>query len=242
MSLITPDQLNLGPQYISFLERAHHRHENKFWDKMILPSLLNEEENSYVLLSDSSMGNFSHVYTDLLVRSILKDSEIQTRAPFFTNILRIPTFDSNNRRKGASGWERPSTRIINGGWMVFTFECDDPNPGALEHQMDWFVGKSPPFDMVHQNLKEFQDYRGYNTVFSGNKSLHIDLWFDTRHLSRDLSKQNRRRVNDWAGDLPQDEGEELYREECCELAEIVSKGVNEVRELDAKLICYAQKR
>ncbi|MFT5014876.1 MAG: hypothetical protein ACI9HA_003547 [Dinoroseobacter sp.] len=242
MSLITPSQLSIGPKYISLLERAEARFDNKFWDEMLLPNLIDENKDSYVLLSDSPEGNFSHTYTELLADSILEDHEIQARAPFFTNILRIPTFDINRRRSGASGWERPSTRIINGGWMVFTFECDDPSTGALEHQMDWFMGKTPPFETVHQRLKQFHDYRGYNTVFSGNKSLHIDLWFDTRHLSRDLSKQTRRKGNDWAGDMPPDAIKELYRDKWCELAQIIGNGLNETIEFDDKLSFYAQKR
>jgi hypothetical protein len=41
-----------------------------------------------------------------------------------------------------------------------------------------------PFARVDQKLCEFNDYRGYAIVFSGNKSLHFHFIFSTRHLSQ----------------------------------------------------------
>jgi hypothetical protein len=239
MKMIPPDGLSLKPKYIKFLEQQTLQHANRFWNELMWDSLYDRANNTGVVLSPSHKGDFSLSHTEHLIRTKSTEDEVQLKSPFFTNILRIPEFDPKARRAGMSGWEPPSERIVNGGWMVFTFESDTL---GLEAQLDWFMGKSPIIDQVHQTLKGYKDYRGFNAVFSGNKSVHIHIWFDSRHLTKALSKGARRKAQDWDGDMPPAALKEWYRRKWLDLLPMIKGTLGAGVEFDHTLSFYGQKR
>jgi hypothetical protein len=93
---------------------------------------------------------------------------------------------------------RPSERAYNAGFAVYTIEFDTlPLDGQLA--MIW-SGKLKRLDA---ELRQHRDYRGYEVVYSGGKSLHFHICFDLRHLKRDLCiAGNSSYRENWIRDLP----------------------------------------
>jgi hypothetical protein len=107
---------------------------------------------------------------------------------YFTNPLLIPsgygsfTFDKNAA-------DSPTMRVSNGGFLIVTIEFDCSSREEFEKNLAWTRGKDDDFRQsafaqVDTKLCEFNDYRGYTIVFSGNRSLHFHFVFSTRHLSK----------------------------------------------------------
>jgi hypothetical protein len=92
----------------------------------------------------------------------------------------------------------PSERTYNAGFAVYTIESDsDP----LDKQLA--VIYSGRLKRIDAELRRFRDYRGYEVVYSGGKSLHFHFCFDLRHLKRDLAVSGNSSYRDhWFQDLP----------------------------------------
>jgi len=92
----------------------------------------------------------------------------------------------------------PGERTYNAGFAVYTVESDS-NP--LDEQL-WVV-YSGRVRRIDAELRRFRDYRGYEVVYSGGKSLHFHFCFDLRHLERDLAiSSNSSYQDNWTRDLP----------------------------------------
>jgi hypothetical protein len=92
----------------------------------------------------------------------------------------------------------PGDRTYNAGFAVYTFE---PDFNSLDDQSR--VIYSGLLKRIDAELRRYRDYRGYEVVYSGGKSLHFHFCFDLRHLKRDLvvSSNSSYREN-WTRDLP----------------------------------------
>ena len=62
----------------------------------------------------------------------------------------------------------PSERTYNAGFAVYTFE---PDSDSLDAQLR--VIYSGRLKQIDAALRQYQDYRGYEVVYSGGKSLHF---------------------------------------------------------------------
>jgi hypothetical protein len=92
----------------------------------------------------------------------------------------------------------PGERTRNAGFAVYTFE---PNSDALDDQLR--IIYSGQLRQIDADLRRYRDYRGYEVVYSGNKSLHFHFCFDLRHLKRDLAVTGNSSYRDnWTRDLP----------------------------------------
>ena len=76
----------------------------------------------------------------------------------------------------------PGERTYNAGFAIYTFE---PDFNSLEDQLR--VIYSGRLKRIDAELRRYRDYRGYEVVYSGGKSLHFHLSFDLRHLKRNLA-------------------------------------------------------
>ena len=76
----------------------------------------------------------------------------------------------------------PSERTHNAGFAVYTFE---PDSDALDNQFR--VIYSGQLRQIDANLSRYRDYRGYEVVYSGGKSVHFHFCFDLRHLKHELA-------------------------------------------------------
>ena len=112
----------------------------------------------------------------------------QTPIPtqFFTNALLIPS-SYGTPAFDADGADSPTVRVTNAGFLVVTVEFDCENREEFEQNLAWTRGANDDFRQsafagVDEKLCEFNDYRGYGIVFSGNRSLHFHFIFSTQHL------------------------------------------------------------
>lgn len=250
-----PHDLNISPKHQRQLARAAGRRSNEFMTKLMIPTMdrfLDEEIEGFPHVFKRETGSFAHLdLRDLIEIHRTADDEVdwlslQPRVPLFTNPLGQADFDSSKSIPGQhSGYTPPGERISNAGWCVFTFEYDGGTRADLEMQLDWFAGKSDqsPFAAVHGALTEFADYRGYSAVFSGNKSLHIHIPFDLKHLSKSFKAgPNSFARKLWDGDVPDELLAPLHPVIWCRLAEIINQTLGTNIEFDPRLKSYVQKR
>ena len=92
----------------------------------------------------------------------------------------------------------PSGRTYNAGFAVYTFE---PDADALDDQLQ--VVYSGQLKQIDADLRRYRDYRGFEVVYSGSKSLHFHFCFDLRHLKHELAVSGNTSYRDnWTKDLP----------------------------------------
>jgi hypothetical protein len=92
----------------------------------------------------------------------------------------------------------PSERTFNAGFTVYTIEFDSL-PLDEQLRIIW----SGRLKRIDAELRRYRDYRGYEVVYSGGKSLHFDFCFDLRHLKRNLIVAGNSSYRDnWSRDLP----------------------------------------
>ena len=92
----------------------------------------------------------------------------------------------------------PSERTYQLGFGVHTIEFD-----GLPIDEQLAVIYSGKLKRIDAELCRYHDYRGYEVVYGGNKSLHFDFCFDLRHLKRDLAFAGNSSFQDrWTRDLP----------------------------------------
>jgi hypothetical protein len=92
----------------------------------------------------------------------------------------------------------PSERTCNAGFAVYTMEFDHM-PVADQLRIIW----SGKLKRIDAELCQFRDYRGYEAVYSGGKSIHFHFVFDLRHLKHDLiTAANSSYRDNWTRDLP----------------------------------------
>jgi hypothetical protein len=105
---------------------------------------------------------------------------------FFGNALCVP--EGYDRASFAEReLPRPKHRMANVGLLFVTIEHDCKSIDHLEEVLAWTRGGNGDFSKsqfadVDRELARYKDYRGYSVVFTGNKSVHFDLIFSTRHL------------------------------------------------------------
>src|SRR5260370_3707940 len=99
----------------------------------------------------------------------------------------------------AKGSSRPSDRPINVGFCVYTLEFDGlPLSRQLQVICDGSLRKK-----VDSVFRRFKDYRGYEGIYGGRKSLHYHFVFDLRHWSHDLAfAGNSSYQGHWRADFP----------------------------------------
>lgn len=97
------------------------------------------------------------------------------------------------------GTERcPSERTFNAGFAVYTIEFDHM---PLDEQLQ--IIYSGRIKRIDHEFHRCRDYRGYEVVYSGGKSLHFHFCFDLRHLKHDLAVEGNTSYRDnWTRDLP----------------------------------------
>ena len=179
-------------QYMSFLRptalnriiKAILKPENKLFNRLY-PEILNIEDGSYICLSNDlwAKGKGQGQIEDAIHRQI-GPSRLQERFQYFTNPLRLC-----EKRGTEYIGPPPLERIVNRGLVVLTFEYDpDCNEREfLEQQIRWSIAgtdKLCRLDVLYSALCGFRDFRHLEVVWSGNKSCHLHILVDSRHLAR----------------------------------------------------------
>jgi hypothetical protein len=235
-ALLTPDARNQ-------FARALKAQRNGLWRYYLRPNLIRADMNSYVpLLATRHTPGSNPEHLNAMIERHDSDEAMQEQSPFFLMPLRIPQRGTEYGiyGDGSPKWERPSDRLVNAGFWVFTMEIDEPNVAALEQQLAWCRAPSgkperSPLGMLDHNLRVFQDYRGVTAVYGGNKSVHFHFVFDIRHISSALSRSDRRLEEKWQGDVSEDQLRDLYRLRWQTLAGMFTKGLDFTGDIDTRL-------
>ena len=158
-------------------------------------------------------------------------------ATYFTNYMREPKTETvpDPKRPGCTrlAYESPKERVIGADFWVFTYEYDadkDWSPedkiGLLDRQLCNAVGasnKTSNLDNLYQHLSSlYHDFRGITACYSGNKSVHTHIVFDTRGI--------------WGTKgVPRSEVRQAYIELWSQLGEVVHGYLDPGKELDKAL-------
>ena len=151
----------------------------------IYPEILNIEDGSYICLSNDLFAQGkSQEQIESAINRQMAPSRLQEGFPYFTNPLLL----CEKRGREYTG-PPPLERIVNRGQVVLTFEYD-PDRNArdfLEQQIRWSIAgtdKRCRLDILYDALCGFRDFRHLEVVWSGNKSCHVHVLVDSRHLAR----------------------------------------------------------
>jgi hypothetical protein len=164
--------------------KAIEKPQNKLFNRFF-PEILNIEDGSYICLSSDVFANGkSQAQIETAINRQIPPSRLQERFPYFTNPLRL----CEKRGEEYIG-PPPLERIVNRGHVILTFEYDpDRNEREfLEQQIRWSIAgtdKRCRLDILYDALCGRRDFRHLEVVWSGNKSCHIHVLVDSRHLAR----------------------------------------------------------
>jgi hypothetical protein len=174
----------LRPTTLNRMIKAIQKPHNKLFNRLYR-EILNIEDGSYICLSNDlwAKGKSQEPIEDAVYRQI-GPSRLQERFPYFTNPLRLC-----EKRGIEYIGPPPLERIVNRGLVVLTFEYDpDRNEREfLEQQIRWSIAgtdKRCRLDILYDPLCGFRDFRHLELVWSGNKSCHLHILVDRRHLAR----------------------------------------------------------
>lgn len=181
------------------------------------------EENFFALGKNSG---FAHLIADREV-----EPESLYLMTYFTNFLResfTRWVKNDEKRRMEIQYESPSERVHGGDWWCFTFEYDadkgwdkEQKIDLLEKQLANFRGKNSQGKKLYDTLTQFSDFRGISACYSGNKSVHCHIVFDTENI--------------WSGDLPRDEVRDGYIRLWHKLADIVHPILDPGKKVDKAL-------
>ncbi len=187
-----PALIGFVRQLMSFLRstslnrmvKAIEKPQNKLFGRLY-PEILNIEDGSYICLSaDVFAKGKSQEQIEFAMSHQIEPSQLQEVFPYFTNPLQLCE-KCGTEYIGPP----PLERLVNRGQVVLTFEYDpDQNEREfLEQQIRWSIAgsnKQCRLDLLYDALCGFRDFRHIEVVWSGNKSFHVHVLIDSRHLAR----------------------------------------------------------
>jgi len=174
----------LRPTSLNRMIKAIERPQNQLFNRLY-PEILNIGDGSYICLSNDLWAKGkSQGQIEEAINHQIGPSRLQERFPYFTNTLRLCA-----KQGSEYTGPPPLERIVNRGHAVLTFEYDpDRNQREfLEQQIRWSIAGSNKrcrLDILYDALCEFRDFRHLELVWSGNKSCHLHVLVDSRHLAR----------------------------------------------------------
>src|ERR1051326_4669993 len=185
----------LGGQGVNLFLSALKKSKSDLLELYLRPNLLCPGK-SYVYIAEDSGGKRGRPNYDPAnsLFAALEPSESGYALPgrwgLFTNPLGWVGID-------AAG-PRPSHRPLNIGFTIYTLEFDELSlPEQLKAIWDGGVRRTAEI------LSRFKDFRGYEVIYGGRKSLHFHFIFDLRHWNRDLAYAgNNSYQENWVGDFP----------------------------------------
>lgn len=175
------------------------------------PQLFNSENNSYISLSDSIYAKGrNHEKTEQIIRASIDVENLPRQdVSFFTNTMSVPELVDQGNGRGPGYYPRPKDRTVNSGVYVHTIEYDittgspEEIKDFLAKQIGWSRGgeyyTSCLIGQVYKEMTRFIEFRGLEMVWSGNKSCHIHIAFDTKHLA--ATRYKVRKMDEPWGDI-----------------------------------------
>src|ERR1051326_8257722 len=133
---------------------------------------------------------------------------------------------------------RPSDRPINAGFTIYTLEFDELSlPEQLKAIWDGGVRRTAEI------LSCFKDFRGYEVIYGGAKSVHFHFLFDIRHWNRDLAYAGNSSYQEhWVADFPDFYLREAHEDRWNVIRRAFRSGTKIEAEPDAALRFWEQNR
>ena len=196
----------LGGQGINLFEAAFNKSKSDLIELYLRPKLI-DRGRSYIYIAEDKGGKGSRRNYDpgntIAATRVPPESDLAFpgRWGLFTNPLGWVDINADGPGgavSGASRGPRPSDRATNVGFCVYTHEFDQM-PLSDQLKIIWDGG----LRRTDEILQCFRDYRGYEVVYGGRKSLHFHFIFDLRHWSHDLAFANNSSYQQhWLSDFP----------------------------------------
>ena len=228
-----------------FLKNAYKKgisKQNKLWEIYLKPNLLDRGNDTHTpILPVADYRGRRKEHAETLLASNASDADIQAKSPYFMNALRIPKrgVEYGLHADGTTKWEPPRERFVNAGFLVFTIEIDNEDLAFFEKQLSWCrdsTGKgkpnNSPIGKVDKELSRYIDYRGVTAVYSCSKSIHFHFVFDSKHLSKSMSESERRILDKWQGDVPDNQLADLYPTRWLEVVSIFRRVIGYQSDVD----------
>jgi hypothetical protein len=210
------------------------RSKSDLIERYIRPNLLCSWK-SYIYIAGDNGGKMSRTAYDpgntLVATNVLSEHDLAFPGPWglFANPLAWIEI-------GASG-PQPKDRAINVGFTCYTLEFDKI-PLSEQLQAIWSGGLRRT-DLL---LQHFKDYRGYEVVYGGKKSVHFDFILDLRHWKHDLAFANNSSYQDhWRADFPDAYLREAHKDRWNVVARAFRRGTG-IEEPDDSLRFWEQNR
>jgi hypothetical protein len=204
IDVLTPDAVlarlesardSLGAQGTNLFRAALDRSKSDLLDNFIRPNLITPDR-SYIYIAGDNGGVRSRPNYDpgnSMVASLSPadhDFALPDGWGLFANPLAWTGIDVPG--------PKPSERATNIGFCVYSLEFDKL---ALKDQLRVIYGGG--LRRIDEILQRFRDFRGYEVVYGGGKSLHFHFVFDTRHWNHDLAFAGNSAYQDhWQADFP----------------------------------------
>jgi hypothetical protein len=237
MECLEQKHSELDERGINLFRQSLNREHSDLLERYIRAHLVCRDR-SYIYLAEDNGGVGSRPNFDPLnsIKAMEAPSGDDWALPgcwgLFTNPLR---WVEVGLPKGSSG---PSERAVNVGFCVYTIEFDKV-PLAWQLEVIW-DGKLRKIDSTFQR---FKDYRGYEVVYGGRKSLHFHFVFDLRHWSHDLAFASNSSYQDhWLEDFPDIYLRNAYRNRWEVIAKAFCRCTGIEREADTSLQYWEQSR
>src|SRR5215208_2752211 len=221
----------LGGQGIQLFRNAIAKSKSALLEEYILPHLLTPGQ-SYIYVAEDAGKTMRQRFDpgNTIAATINSDLALPGRWGLFANPLAWIDIDG--------GGPRPSERAINIGFCIYTIEFDKM-PLGEQLRVIWNGG----LKRTDAILRCFKDYRGYEVVYGGNKSLHFHFIFDLRHGSRDLAfAKNSSYQENWLADFPDVYLREAHQDRWEVIAAAFRRGTGIEAKPDEQLKYWEQNR
>jgi len=178
----------LGPKPLNQFRRLTQNPLNDFATKFIWRYLVvtngDPTEASYLCVSDTQKewGRSQELALEIRREGMHEWAAYQPQLTFFTNSLLF-----GRKVVGPDGkeqWTEPSKRVWGGLPQCYTVEFDVKSLDFFREQLRWCrsAGKKPmdaPLGRVFEHFSRYADFLGITACWSGNKSIHIHVLFDS---------------------------------------------------------------
>jgi hypothetical protein len=226
---------NLGEKSVNLFQNAVKRSKSDLLESYIRPNLLSPG-NSYIYIAEDKGGKGSRRAFDPGNTVAASKATLGSNLAFpgrwglFTNPLAWIDIEAPG--------PRPSDRAINIGFTCYTLEFDKI-PLSQQLKMIWSGG----LRRTDEILQCFRDYRGFEVVYGGRKSLHFHFVFDLRHWNHDLAFANNSSYQDhWLADFPDNYLREAHEDRWYIVQRAFCRGTGIEAEADPSLQYWEQNR
>lgn len=170
---------SLGPKEVRQFTKAINQPMDEFHRRVIVPQFYQPNEQLYLGLAvDPYLAGRNHRIAETMQGEPCAWSALT----YFTNALSIPP--APTIIEGKEHWMSPMDRVVWGHSQVMTFEFDESDLDFFKKQLAWCRSSTGKLlDCAMGNLfracSQWIDFEGIAVNYSGNKSFHIHIVFDT---------------------------------------------------------------